>query len=66
LKFFQSIVSKSTILPTSFTNEELKLSRDVILNAVENIYKCLIEQSPLMVEKNSLGCDVCGYSDINR
>lgn len=59
-------VSKSTILPTSFTNEELKLSRDVILNAVENIYKCLIEQSPLMVEKNSLGCDVCGYSDINR
>jgi len=65
VEFLSINVSKNTILPTVFTSEELSTSRDVILNTVENIYKHLAEQSPLMVEKNSLGCDVCGYIDVN-
>ena len=66
VEFLSINVSKNTILPTIFTSEELSISRDVILNTVENIYKYLTEQTPLVVEKNSSGCDICGYSDVNR
>ena len=66
VEFLSINVSKNTILPTIFTSEELSISRDVILNTVENIYKSLTEQTPLIVEKKSSGCDICGYADINR
>ena len=47
VEFLSINVSKNTILPTIFTSEELSISRDVILNTVENIYKSLTEQTPL-------------------
>ena len=60
----EKVITKSCKL--FLISEELSISRDVILNTVENIYKSLIEQTPLVVEKNSSGCDICGYSDVNR
>ena len=67
VEFLSINVSKNTILPTIFTSEELSISRDVILNTVENIYKSLTEQTPLIVEKKVLLVVIfVASSDTNR
>jgi len=63
VEFLSINVSRKTIIPTTYTSEELDFSRKVILDTVECIYKLLTEKLPLKVKKSSLGCDICGYTN---
>ena len=59
-------VSKNNIKSILFTKNELKEVKKLIFNSLDSIDYLISNKKKLSVCKSSLGCDICGFKDINR
>ena len=62
---FLNIYTKK-IKHVSFSYDDLEEARSIIFTAIDNIKKNIINKNFLLVEKSVLGCNKCGYQDLNR
>ena len=58
--------SKNSIEHKIFTREQLSEARNIIFQSLDKIDSLISDNAYLKVKKSPLGCEVCGYLDVDR
>ena len=58
--------SKNSIEHKIFTREQLSEARNIIFQSLDKIDSLISDNANLKVKKSPLGCEVCGYLDVDR
>tara|TARA_B110000091_G_scaffold128562_1_gene138044 strand:- start:496 stop:2004 length:1509 start_codon:yes stop_codon:yes gene_type:complete len=58
--------SKNSIEHKIFTREQLSDARNIIFQSLDKIDSLISDNANLKVKKSALGCEVCGYLDVDR
>ena len=58
--------SKNSLEHKVFTREQLSDARNVIFQSLDKIDTLITDNASLKVKKSPLGCELCGYLDIER
>ena len=58
--------SKNSIEHKVFTREQLSEARNIIFQSLDKIDSLISNNASLRVKKSPLGCEICGYLDIER
>jgi hypothetical protein len=58
--------SKNSIEHKIFTREQPSDARNIIFQSLDKIDSLISDNASLKVKKSPLGCELCGYLDIDR